>query len=403
MTSYILHLHLFYSHFQILERVYKYCYDLFAMDFKEFMPEKEDSSEESDELLEEIPQKISQNQFYDVITSRKPDWQAVIYELIYTEQLDPWDIDIVLLTRRYFEKIAELEEADFYISSKVLLAAALLLRIKSEYLLNKYIKSVDEILFGRKEDKKPLIERIQIDENELPLLIPKTPLPRLKKVTLNELITALNNAIETESRRIKREVAIKRAKKLSEIDFPSFRKIDLKDRIKQFYARILTKIKKNNKEPSKESNKVSYSNLVGIEKEEKLACFLPLLHLSNTRKLWLEQENHLEEIWIYLYEYFKKNKEMFIQEIKDIAEDILDEEFNRSSEILSEGRLKDDVMKSIEEAEKEASDELKNDISEEEIKEEIRKEILEEIEKDIDEISEEKDIDEITGFDEDKI
>ncbi|MDP2925387.1 MAG: segregation/condensation protein A [Nanoarchaeota archaeon] len=373
------------------------------MDFKEFMPEKEDSSEESDELLEEIPQKISQNQFYDVITSRKPDWQAVIYELIYTEQLDPWDIDIVLLTRRYFEKIAELEEADFYISSKVLLAAALLLRIKSEYLLNKYIKSVDEILFGRKEDKKPLIERIQIDENELPLLIPKTPLPRLKKVTLNELITALNNAIETESRRIKREVAIKRAKKLSEIDFPSFRKIDLKDRIKQFYARILTKIKKNNKEPSKESNKVSYSNLVGIEKEEKLACFLPLLHLSNTRKLWLEQENHLEEIWIYLYEYFKKNKEMFIQEIKDIAEDILDEEFNRSSEILSEGRLKDDVMKSIEEAEKEASDELKNDISEEEIKEEIRKEILEEIEKDIDEISEEKDIDEITGFDEDKI
>ena len=51
------------------------------------------------------------------------------YDLINSEQLDPWDIDIVVLTRRYFEKILELEEKataegsetspDFYISSKV--------------------------------------------------------------------------------------------------------------------------------------------------------------------------------------------------------------------------------------------------------------------------------------------
>ena len=46
----------------------------------------------------------------------------------------------------------KLEEADFFISSKVLLAACLLLRIKSEILLNQYIKSIDEILFGKKKN-----------------------------------------------------------------------------------------------------------------------------------------------------------------------------------------------------------------------------------------------------------
>ena len=140
------------------------------MDFEDFLPENSELNEEIKINLN--PEKIGSEQVYDVITSRKPDWQQVIYDLIASEQLDPWDIDIILLTRKYFEKIALLEEQDFYISSKVLLAAALLLRIKSEFLLNKHIKSIDDILFGKKEDTRYVMERIQIDENELPLLVP---------------------------------------------------------------------------------------------------------------------------------------------------------------------------------------------------------------------------------------
>jgi segregation and condensation protein A len=261
--------------------------------------------------------KIGQNQVYDLVTGRQSDWQAIIYELIHTEQLDPWDIDISVLTKRYFEKILEMEEGDFYVSSKVLLAAALLLRVKSEFLLNKHLKSIDDILFGKKEEKRPVIEKIEIDENELPILIPRTPLPRQRKVTLDELMGALNHAINTESRRIKREVAVKRAKKLSEVDFPSFKKIDLKDRIKQFYARILTSIKKKEK-----LNKIGFNDLIGKEREERLACFLPLLHLSNHQKLWLTQDGHLDEIWIFLFEYFDKNREEFIEDLEEDIEDM---------------------------------------------------------------------------------
>lgn len=286
-------------------------------------------------------EKIGQNQFYDIITSRKPDWHAIIYELIHTEQLDPWNIDIIVLTGKYFEKISELEETDFYISSKVLLAAALLLRIKSEFLLNKYIKSIDDILFGKKQEEKYVTEKIEINEDELPILIPKTPLPRLRRVTLPELMSALDKAINTESRRIRREVNIKRAKKLSEIDFPSFRRIDLKDRIKEFYARILTSIKKKAIKSDKHLNKIGYSELAGKSKEEKLACFLPILHLSNNKKLWLDQQVHLDEIWIYLYGYFKKNKGNFIEELEEDIEEMR-EELEETE--LSEKRKKE-IMK----------------------------------------------------------
>jgi len=287
-----------------------------------------------EELKEEIiesSEKIGQNQFYDIVTGRQPDWQSIIYDLVHTEQLDPWDVDIIVLTSRYFEKIYELEESlnsedldstDFYISSKVLYAASLLLRIKSDFLLNKHIKSIDEILFGKKPEPRYEVERIEIDEDELPLLIPKTPLPRQRKVTLNELMSALNTAINTESRRIKREVAVKRARKLSEVDFHIGPRVDLKDRIRQFYAKILTSLKKAEKRPEKHLNKIGYSELIGKTREEKLACFLPVLHLSNAKKLWVEQENHLDEIWIYLYDFFKKNPQHFIEEVEHEIEEM---------------------------------------------------------------------------------
>lgn len=341
------------------------------MDFEAELREKTGESE--DELVDAVElkraEKIGQNQFYDIVTGRQPDWQAIIYELIHTEQLDPWDIEITVLTKRYFEKILELEELDFYISSKVLLAASLLLRIKSEFLLSRHIRSIDEILFGKKEENKYVVERIEIDEDELPLLIPKTPLPRQRKVTLDELMAALNKAINTETRRIKREVAVKRAKKLSEVDFPSFRRVDLKDRIKQFYARVLTSLKRKATKPDKHLNKVGYSELIGKSREEKLASFLPVLHLSNTRKLWLEQEKHLDEIWIYLYDYFKRHPEHFVEDLERDLEEMRDEP---GGELITEEREEEikEIARQVAELFKEASREEK-DIEREENIEEI--------------------------------
>ena len=298
------------------------------MEFKDFLP-KEEAEKDINNSGVKIPskskaEKISQEQLYDILTSKEPSWQALIYELIQTEQLDPWDINIALLAQRYLEKIRQLEEANFFISSKVLLAASLLLRIKSEILLNEYIRSLDEILFGKKEQEKKPMEKIEIDENELPELFPRTPLPRFRQVSLQELMSALNKAISTESRRIKREISEKQAERWAQVDIPKTR-INIRDRIRQIYAKVSVFFKK------KPKSKLSFTELAGKERESRIAAFLPVLHLSNQQKVWLEQEGHRQEIWIWLYELYKKQRALdFVEEeIEQVEKEMDDEQKKR--------------------------------------------------------------------------
>src|SRR3989338_802620 len=150
--------------------------------------------EEKEEIQKERVQKVGQEQIQGLLFSDTLSWQAIIYDLINTEQLDPWDIDLSVLSQKYLERIKELEEENFFISSKVLLAAALLLRMKSEILLNHDLPTLDAILYGHKEEKKYHQERIEL-EGEIPGLVARTPLPRYKKVTLEELMSALGKAI----------------------------------------------------------------------------------------------------------------------------------------------------------------------------------------------------------------
>lgn len=259
--------------------------------------------------------RLGQNELYEILTNNEVGWQAIIYDLINTEQLDPWDIDLSLLARRYLERIKALEEENFFVSSKVLLAASILLRLKSEILLYKYIKSIDEILFGKKEESKPM-ERIEIDESALPLLYPKTPLPRYRKVSLQELMSALDKAINTETRRIEKEVEKTVRERKIDIVIPKNR-INIKDRIRNIYAKIITAFKKK-------QAKISYSELTGNKKEDRIACFLPCLHLDSQQKVFLEQESHFKEIWIWLYQHYKQSG-MIRQEI-ELEKEILEEE-----------------------------------------------------------------------------
>jgi len=248
--------------------------------------------------------KIGQEEFYNLVTGNEVSWQAIIYDLINTEQLDPWDIDLVILTKKYLERVKMLEEANFFVSSKVLLAASLLLRIKSEILLNKYLKSLDEILFGKKEKVEKL--KTEVNVGEVPELFLKTPLPRYRKVSLQELVNALEKAISTENRRIKKEIIEKQVHYETDIVLPK-RTINIKEKIRSIYAKIITSFKKK-------QTKISYSELTNNDKEEKKVCFLPILHLDNQHKVFLEQEKHLDEIYVWIYKHYKKENNFELKE-----------------------------------------------------------------------------------------
>lgn len=259
---------------------------------------------------------VSQDEVHELIFSRELGWQEIIYDLINTEQLDPWNVDIVILTDKYMKKISQIEEADFFVSSKVLLAASLLLRIKSEYLLNRYVKSIDEILFGRKEEKKYELERIELDE-EIPELAPRSPIPRYKKVTLKELMEALNKAIDTENRRIKKEIIKKNALRETSISLPK-KTISIKDKIKDILDRVTGHFDSNS-----DSKKIGFNTLVGEKKDERIASFSPLLHLENQKKIWIEQPEHFEEFHIWLHKtYLKHNPDPFEELRKELEEEL---------------------------------------------------------------------------------
>lgn len=283
--------------------------------------------EDDQEKKEEISKtSVGQDQIHDLLFNKEIGWQDIIYDLINTEQLDPWNIDIIILSDKYLDKIKEIEEADFFISSKVLLAASLLLRIKSEILLNRYIKSIDEILFGKKENIKTQIERIELNE-DIPELIPRSPMPRFRKVSLKELMESLNKAIITENRRIKKEIVSKNTLRESSFSLPK-KKFSIKDKIKEIYQNLTNFFKNKN------DDKIEFTQFAK-NKEEKIVSFLPLLYLEDQKKIWLEQENPFDEINIWLREVFFEKKGDPFEELKKEAEEY-EKNFKESSEISEE-------------------------------------------------------------------
>lgn len=263
------------------------------------------------EVGKDTGEKVRQEQIHGLLFSDKLCWQAIIYDLINSEQLDPWDIDICLLANKYLGKVRELEEANFFISSKVLLAASLLLRIKSEILLNHYLPSLDAILFGKKDEKHYIQERIELEE-DVPALIPRTPLPRARKVTLQELISALGRAIKTETRRITRVIVDKQREFDTRGVIPREKK-DLREQIRVLYTKLKCLFSE------KYDERVAFSDLCGKEAEDKISNFLPLLHLDYQHKVLAEQERHFDEIWVWLKDVHEKKHAAILEAMRKEA------------------------------------------------------------------------------------
>ncbi len=273
--------------------------------------------------------KVGQEQIHGLLFGDKLSWQSIIYDLINSEQLDPWDIDICMLANKYLEKVRVLEEANFFVSSKVLLAASLLLRLKSEILLNYYIPSLDDILFGKKEEKHYVQERIELDD-EVPDLIPRTPLPRARRISLEELMSALGKAIKTENRRISR-VVVERQREIDTIVFIPKGRIELKKQIDVLYNKLEETF-------SQGEEKVTYSNIIGNQPDDKIANFLPLLHLDNQHKIFTEQENHFDEIWIWLKHVYDNKHASMLENMRKEAEEAMKESEEEDEHLIEENK-----------------------------------------------------------------
>jgi segregation and condensation protein A len=222
-------------------------------------------------------------------------WRDVLLNLVKTNQIDAWDVDIRLLTKEYMKLIKKLKALDFRVSGKVILAAALLLRIKSEKLLEEDIMNFDSLMQSVDEqeiaDFYDEMEQGAISENndydDVPKLIPRTPQLKKRRVSIYDLIEALEEVLETP---IQRKVVLRDSK--ASITLPEI-KVDI-SRLIDSMSEALQKIFLKKK-------KVAFSDLIkGNSKEEKVYTFMPLLHLANMdhRIVDLAQEKNFSEIYI---------------------------------------------------------------------------------------------------------
>ena len=234
------------------------------------------------------------DELYNLIVNKDEiTWQSLLMDLIKSEEMDPWDIDVSLLAKKYLESIKKLQKFNFFISGKMILASALLLRIKSDRFMEEDIAHFDNMMYPP-EELDPMELEAYLDapapERKSPKLTIKTPQARKRRVTLTDLMGALQKALEVNQRKVDRreyELSVDMKVPIQEIDITAL--------IKDMYTRIVGHFQTN------EKGGLTFTALVRSErKEDKILTILPLLHLDNEGKVDLEQREHFGEIYITL-------------------------------------------------------------------------------------------------------
>ncbi len=226
-------------------------------------------------------------------------WQNIIYDLIRSEEMNPWDINITTISQKFIGRLKELKEMDFRISGKVVLASAMLLRMKTNRLMDEDMLAFDNLVHGIEDydDSMDLLDELSngYQEKEVtPPLRPRTPQPRKRKVSVFDLVEALEKALNVQNRRKKyltpdvKMVAPKKGKELTVI-------------MSDVYDKILTHFGAQPKSKTKSNVRLSFEDLIPSDtKEDRVYTFIPLLHLENQAKVNMDQQEHFGDIFIDL-------------------------------------------------------------------------------------------------------
>ena len=210
------------------------------------------------------------------------DWQEVLTTLVAEEGMDPMSVDIIKLAEVFTRYMAQLQKFDFRVPARFILVAAILLRMKAELLLDE-----EEQKALRSADVTPL------DIENVPMLLPPMTRKPTRKVTLSELVSALNKAFEFQERKEGKQLRMRRAvERLIE------REEDIEVRIKDIYEEIA------------KLRSTTLSELVhSWRREEIVKTFQPMLHLIQRELITADQGEMFKEIFIKIREKDEKKVE----------------------------------------------------------------------------------------------
>jgi segregation and condensation protein A len=230
------------------------------------------------------------------------DWKNLLVDLVNKQGMDPWDIDITKLTETFIKTVQLMQEADLKISGKMFLAAAMLFKLKSHHLLEHDISLLDQLLNERDEEEfdddfyEGDVSRNRRSQDPY-TLIRRNPQPRKRKVSIHDLVEALQKAMATRKRKLIAE------KPNYDFKLPEG-KFDVTNSIRELLNKITYYAEK------KDEGVLSFSSLLPPRagKQEKVHTFIPLLHLENEKKVDTSQAKPFDEIYVRMFseKYAKK-------------------------------------------------------------------------------------------------
>lgn len=234
---------------------------------------------------------------HDMDAIAEQDWETVLQR--FTEDMDPWAIDIVTLADRYKSYIERMERFDLDVPGRIIVICSVLLRMKTEVVRDLYGEDAEQQaeeemaeMFGEVDEEWDEPE----DEAQLriPEAVPTPPVKRrsVRKVTLDELKGALEKALEVKERREQRQ----EERREQEAYGVEVEEEDISDRLNSLYSRLKSFLGKGR-------NAVAFSDIVDdAERQEALNKFVHIMHLETDERVRCMQEEWLGEIEIEVLE-----------------------------------------------------------------------------------------------------
>jgi len=211
----------------------------------------------------------------------RESWEEVIYQIVSEANLNPWDIDLRILTERFLEYLNKLEKLDFRIPGKIVFVAAVLLKLKADFLsIFEEEETIEDIA------KQPQAVDLGIDPSLIKLGLPMKRIPK-RQITLEELMGALQKAMQVRVRRDLRRHAW-RERIASQIV-----EEDITVRIDRMMGEIEAAMKKNKDLEIKFQDLVKHWN-----RDQVISKFIPMLHLEQNKKISTEQVEFFKDIII---------------------------------------------------------------------------------------------------------
>jgi segregation and condensation protein A len=208
---------------------------------------------------------------------QKPTWKEMLLEMIASEKLDPWNIDITALSEGFLRRVKDMKTLELHVPANVILAAAILL---------KYQSNVLRAVIEPPPEQLPAVEDSEVPE-EIPRLELVSRIPPKGPITLEDIMKEMERVISYDN------PAPPKPKSVEEVITLPVARFDIEEKMEGVFSRL--------RERADDEGWATFTELLQRQGAEgTIETLLPLLHLSQKKMVELKQDEFFGEIFVKL-------------------------------------------------------------------------------------------------------